>query len=437
MKARDVCILHVIACGFFAVFSACTGDDVTLGPDSGPPKSDATIDQTAPDAGDAGSDATTGPRLVMTYAGTKGELVSFDTAAGSVAARADLPGYEETEKSGGDLFLVGEGSSDLVAKLSPADPTVTLASWNVALDDAVDGGESNADPVQVVEVAKTKAYVLRYDRNRVAIIDPSQSADAGAPIGTVDLSSLLQANDHDTHVDMTGAVFDASRKRLYVALGNIDINLVDPQGFFLLCAATKSTLVAIDTTSDTLVDLGGGGPGGGVVLNGYSPQTGTFGGVVLDAAGDRVLVFSTGCNAPSSCDAGPGALSGRLVEAVDLKTNATTTLLDANAQPYPGQLAFIDATHALVQFGFGAYSTTYAWDPTQTTLGAPYAAAPDVFDLDGMGRFLGPQSTVVDGGAAGPTNVIAVTIADGGISQLGQNPFLQSAGFVGNATYVP
>ena len=429
---RNACILHAIGLGFCGVW-AC-GDDVSYGPDSGPPKSDATIDQSA---GDGGSDATLGPKLLMTYSAAKGELTSFAIATKTVASHVTLPGFEETQWSGADLFLLGESATDTIAKLDPATGTNVLASWNVALSDAVDGGEASADPVQVVEVAPNKAYVLRFNRNRIAIIDPSQSADAGVPTGSIDLSSLKQASDHDTHVDMTGAVFDASRKRLYVVLGNIDINFVDPQGYFLLCAGTKSTLVAIDTTNDTLVSLGGTGPGGGVALNGYNPQVGIFGGTILDVAGDRVIVFSAGCNPPGVGDAGAGPLQGRLVEAVDLKTNTTTTLLDANAQQYPGQLLWLDATHAYIQFGYGAFSQTFAWDPTQTTLGAQLPKTPDVFDYDDAGHILGPQSTYESDGAAGPTNVISVTLADGGTVQLGQNPFTQTGGYIGNATYVP
>lgn len=436
MRFFHMCILHAMALGAFGAAAACTGDDVTFGPDAGQPKSDATVDQTAPP--DAGADAATAsPRLVMTYAATQGELVSYDVAGKTVAGRLTLPGFEETKRSGANLFLLGEATVDAVAKLDPADPTHVLASWDVALGDAADGGESYADPVDVVEVAPNKAYVLRYNRNRIAIIDPSASADGGAPVSTIDLSSLQQPNDTDSHVDMTGAVFDASRKRLYVALGNIDVHDVDPQGYFLLCAGTVSTLVAIDTTTDSLVSLGGTGPGGGVALGGYAPQASTLGGLALDATGNRVLVVSTGCNAPSVGDAGPGALSGRLVEAVDLKTNTTKTLLDANNQPYPGEFAYIDGAHALVQFGFGAYSTTYAWDPAQTTLGQAFAATPDVFDLDGKGNFLGPQSTLGGDGGAGPTNVLSVAIGDGGVTTLGQNPFLQTGGFVGNAVFLP
>jgi hypothetical protein len=136
-------------------------------------------------------------------------------------------------------------------------------------------------------------------------------------------------------------------------------------------------------------------------------------------------------------DAGAGALQGRLVEAVDLKTNTTTTLLDANAQDYPGQLLWLDGTHAYIQFGYGAFGSTFAWDPTKTTLGAALPATPDVFDYDDAGHILGPQSTYATDGAVGPTNVISVTLADGGVITLGQNPFLQTSGFVGNATYVP
>jgi hypothetical protein len=432
MRARHLWFVHVTACALLAAAAACTGDDITFGPDSGPPKSDATVDQTAPDAGPDGA----GPRLLMTYAATSGELVSFDTGQKQVAGRLSFPGYGVVERTGGETFLLETGN-DLVAKLDPVSLTGLGASWNVALGDAFDGGESYADPIQVVEAAPNKAYVLRYNRDRIAVIDPSQPADAGAPASSIDLSALQQSGDADGHVDMSGAVYDASRHRLYVALGNIDVYDVDPQGYFLLCASTQSTLIAIDTTSDTLVDLGGAGPGGGVVLNGYGPQMGFLGGVVLDAAGDRVLVFSGGCNAQAS-DGGAGALSGRLIEAVDLKTNTTTTLLDANAQDYPGDFVYRDATHAIVQFGYGAFATTYAWDPTQTTLGAPLATAPDLFDYDDAGaRILGPQSTFTADGGAGPTNVIAVALGDGGVTVLGQDPFLQTGGYLGNVLYAP
>jgi hypothetical protein len=432
MRARNLCILHVIALGVFGAIGACTGDDITYGPESGPPKTDATIDQTAPDGGDGGS--TLGPRLLMTYSATDGELVAFDTQSKQVAGRMSFPGYGAVVHSGADTFLL-ETSADVVAKLDPASLTSAVASWNVALSD---GSGPNADPVGVVEVAANKAYVLRFNRNAIAVIDPSQTSDAGVPTSTIDLSSLVQGADGDGTVDMVGGVYDATRHRVYVVLGNVDLTTVQPPDYALLCVATKMTMTAIDTTTDGLVDLGGSGPGGSVELTGYNPQMGYYGGVQLDVSGDRVLVVSLGCN-PSSGDGGIGGIQQRIVEAVDLKTNTPTQLLDANAQDYPNVFRLIDATHAVIQFGdFAPSITTYPWNPTQSTLGTAFATGPDVFDYDpSANRILGPQSTFDADGGAGPVDVISVSYADGTGTVLGQNPFLQSGGYLGNALYVP
>jgi len=163
---RNACILYamVLVCGGIW---AC-GDDVSYLPDSGLPKSDATVDQST---SDGGVDATLGPKLLMTYSATKGELASFAVESKAVAARLSLPGFQETQKSGANLYLLGESATDTVAKLDTATGTNIISSWNVALSDAVDGGESYSDPVQVIEVAPNKAYVLRFNRNRIAIID--------------------------------------------------------------------------------------------------------------------------------------------------------------------------------------------------------------------------------------------------------------------------
>jgi hypothetical protein len=428
------CILHALVCGAaFGAFAAC-GDDVTFGPDSGLPKTDATIDQSTP--ADGGAEAQTA-KLLMTYAAANGELVALDTttkAIGRVSWPADQ-GEGIAMTSGKDTFLLETGP-DLVARLDPSTYASVASSWSVALDDGVDGG-LDADPVQVVEVAPNKAYVLRFNRNKIAIIDPSQSADAGAATSSIDLSTLVQSGDEDGNVDMTDAFYDANDQRLYVVLGNVDLYSYDPITYDLVCGTTHTTMIAIDTTNDTLVNLGGAGPGGGIELNGYNPQAAIYNGAVYDAANNRALVVSIGC-VPSVGDGGFGAIQQRLVEAVNLQTNTTATLLDASAQDIPNVFSYIDATHALIQFGyFAPYITTYAWDPTQTTLGAALATTPDVFDHDDAGHILGPQSTFTTDGAAGPINVISVTLADGGVVQLAQNPFLQSGGYLGNALYVP
>ena len=59
-----------------------------------------------------------------------------------------------------------------------------------------------------------KAYVLRFNRNKISIIDTSQRTDAGVPIGTIDLSPLVVAGDNERVVEMTAAIYVPSKKRL-------------------------------------------------------------------------------------------------------------------------------------------------------------------------------------------------------------------------------
>lgn len=425
-----------------AALVACAGDDITYGPvDAG--HHDATtadvvqtVDASSMDAADATPATVT--RLLATQLATKGELIAVDPVKGTVDGRLKFTGFG-TAQGGGAPFLI-ESSTDTVAKLDPSKPWNVVSSWNVAGSDAFDGGESYADPVQVIAVAPNKAYVLRYNRDAIAIIDPSQSADGGAATAYIDLSALQQAGDGDGHVDMAGAIFDQTRKRLYVALANIDLHNVDPMGFFQICGATKSTLIAIDTTTDKLVDLGGGQPGGGVALSGQSPQLGLSGGMAYDASGDRILVESTGCNEPVG-DGGMGPLSGRLIEAVSLKTNTTTTLLDLNAQDFPGQMLFVDTHTAFVQLGFTPFAKVYRWDPSMTTLGTALAEAPDVFAWEtASGSLIGARAVLLSDGGMAPNQIIRVTpsgdpppptqvIVNGAFTEVG--------GYFGNAALSP
>lgn len=432
-------ILAILCLGSLSsVLLACTGDDVTYDPQEGGNKDGSADATTMPTDGggsdvfDAASERT--PRLLMTQtAGSTVELAAFNMATGMVDGRlsyqASFPQGVVVGTSAAPFLVQTE--SDLVTRLDPNQPWKGTSVWSVKLNDGVDGGQPWANPVQVVVVSPTKAYVLRYNRNRIAVIDPSQTVDGGGPTSTVDLSPLVQGDDLDGAVDMSGAIYDSVRKRLYVALGNIDLGRVDMQGFFIICANTKSTIVAIDTTNDSIVNLGGTGPMGSIVLAGRGPQYGFLGGVTFDAASDRILVMSTGCQ-DKFPDGGPSPMKGRLIESVSLSTNMATTLLDANTQAFPGQLLYLSTKQALVQFGFGIFSTTYQWDPSTTTLGAPLQTTPEVFTYDGKGSIVGPRGKTVDGGKA--IDVIGVSTSDPDASTvvLGSNPFTKAGDFYGN-----
>ncbi|CAN5680022.1 hypothetical protein BH09MYX1_BH09MYX1_21820 [soil metagenome] len=423
------------AFGALALFGAfvpgCTGDDITYGPEDAAPKSDSGADSTivdasVPDVVDASAPPT---RLLTIAVGAKGELVAIDPSKKSIDGRLVFDGDGVTSAG----FLL-QTARDKVSLLDPAAPWTVKASWNVAGTDALDGGEAYADPIQVIPVAANKAYVLRYNRNQIAVIDPTQAADAGAATKYVDLSSLLQADDKDGHIDMSGAVFDPLRKRLYVALANVDLKRF--LGFDLECPQTTSTLVAIDTTTDAIVGLGGSGPGGSVSLKGRSIQFGTQGGVVFDGVKDRIFVVTTGCAVKG--DAG-NVLVGRGIEAVDLKTNVSTLLLDGSQLDFPGAFAYESEHVAYVAFGFGAFGTTYHWDPAVPTLGPAFAKAPDTFAFDRKGaQLLGPQSTTAADGGTGPIMILSVpTSGDAGVTTIVTSPFLDPGFYLGNVTVVP
>lgn len=421
----------------FPFLIACTGDDVVYdAPEggNGDGSSDATLmaENDSSSIVDAGSERSS--FLLMTQtAGSSVELAAFDMSSGTVPGRfayqGSFPQGVVMGTSAGPFLIQTE--SDAILKLDPNTPWKPTSNWSVKMTDAVDGGQPWANPIQMIVVAPNKAYVLRYNRNRIAVIDPSQTTDAGAPTASIDLSALLQSDDLDGTVDMAGAIYDSVRKRLYVALGNLDLGRVDPQGFFIICANTQSTVVAIDTTNDSIMNLGGSGPMGSIALAGHGPQFGFLGGVTFDAAGDRMLVMSTGCQ-DKLPDGGPSPMKGRLIEEVKLSTNVAKTLLDANGQQFPGQLLYLSTNKAVVQFGFGVFSTTYLWDPMTNALGAPLSTTPEVFAWDGKGSIVGPRAKTVDGGKAIDVIGVSTTDPEAGAAVLGHDPFSKAGDFYGN-----
>ena len=426
---------------------ACTGDDNAVSPaeagvdsavtpedggsdsstvDSSPSSDSAGADSSSSteagpgsDGGDAGAPAT---RLLLSYNGSNSSvLAAFGLQSGTTDGFFVYPDFIGTTSITPAAPWVLEQSSDVVGRLDPYHPWVVQSSWSVALSDyAQDAGFSSsyADPLVVV-AAGTKAYVLRYTRNLVAVLDASQVADGGAPTSTIDLSAQVQAAG-DGYVEMSAGYYDPTSHRLYVLLANIDRFDVAGDGYTQLCSATHPTLVAIDTTTDTLVSLGDGGTSG-YALPGYGAAFGPAT-MVYDAPNNRLLVLETGCNVGET-DGGVGPMVGRGVVAVSLADGSAQTVLDLTADAYPSGLYYVDAHHAVLYL-----DTAYAWDPTTSTLGAPIANAPQAFDVDRQGNLVGiTQATAADGGP-GDWLVVSVNATDGGVVTLGTNPFPSDAG---------
>jgi hypothetical protein len=422
-------------CGDDEVISALDGGgfEGSLSPESGiGPTPEAGADSAPPSTCGDSTGAPARLLLSMNNASTS-ELVAYNIADKKVDGRLTYPGFIGlTSSLGADPYLLEE-AHDTVARLDAKNPFSIISSWNVAGDDAKDGGAATAEPVAIVVPDCTKGYVLRYNRNKIAVIDTTKAADGGAPDSFIDLGTLLGANDPDGTIDMTAALYVPSKKRIYVLLGNIDSTKYTA-AFDLLCSASKPSIIAIDTTTSQIVSLNGTGKGGGIELSGYNPPLGTP--LLYDAARDRLLVLSGGCNVDNAGVA--GAIQQRQIEEVDLSTGIAKTLLALNANDFPTGMVFIDGNRAAVTFAgpfFGALGSAYFWDPSQTTLGANIPGGFDYPAYDGQGNLVGMRTSKLDGGA-GPIEVISVPFTDAGaidastVTKLGENPFTDNTGFI-------
>jgi hypothetical protein len=410
-----------------AVFLACLGDDSIFAQNDGGTSADASAtDATSADAGhptgvdasnvDSGSTPPP-PRLLVSYnGGTETEMVAFNLTTNVADGRLAVFDYLGSSYVAGTTPFFMAQSTDQVLKLDSNQPWVAVSSWNVAGNDkSTDGGvmDSFADPNAVVVAAGNKAYVLRYTRRMIDVLDISTNVDGGAPTKQIDLSSLLDPNDSDGVVDMTAAFFHPGRNRLYVLLGNVDRNKFDPTTYALICSGLNSSLIAIDTTTDTVTTLGGTAPGGGIKLPLYNPIVGIK--MAYDATNDRLLVLGGGCNA--NLDAGtPVNLQQREVDEVKLGANTADKVLDLNTQAYPSAFVMLDTTNAAI----GTFGGTFLWNTSGSTLGATVPNAPDFFTTDGNGNLVGTQQSYFMDGGAGPVNIVRVT-QDGGTTTLGSS----------------
>jgi hypothetical protein len=433
--------IGLTACGDDTVSLSAldAGGDGTLGPFDGYAPFDAGtfVDNAAPPegGGEGGPGADGATRLLLSYnTQSQSELVAFGLASSSVDGRLLYDASTGTAYVGGGSPWLLEQSTDLVGRLDPQKPWVVDSSWSVALNDFTDAGyaQGNADPSAVIP-AGSKAYVLRYDRNLVAILDPSQTVDGGAPTGSVDLSGEVQASG-DGYVQPLGGVYVGTQQRVYLLLGNVDRFGTLGNGSGVTCTSSTPTVVAIDATSDSLVDLNGPAPGSGWPLPGYAParalgvlaydpQTGTNG---------RLLVIEGGCYQPAG-DGGAGALVKREVDAIDLATGQAQALLDLTAAASPLGLTYIDAHHAIVQL-----DSAYLWDPTTTSLGPAIPGAPDAFAYDRAGNNLVGVRTnrAGDGGVLG-IDVLSVSTDGGVVTKLATNPFSLTGGSIGAVALWP
>lgn len=296
-------------------------------PDATPDASaDATPDA-APDANtDGGSASCPLTRVIVTTSdGTEGAYVTGSIATRTLAYLAPPMGstveQDHVVRRAGcrvyDLYRTfGMGANQLV-ELDPANPYTPRRTINVP--PAAMGSAPN--PYDVVEVSPTKAYVVLYNSASLFVFNPQ----TGAMTGSVDLS-MFAGTDGIPEATM----IHVANGKAWVALQQLD----RANGY---APPARSTVVAIDTMTDTLADLDATTMGvqASISLSAGNPQSST-----RSPDGRFWVIASTGTF---------GSASDGALDVIDTQTGRLARSVTAMALGGdPGALTMVDATHAWV-----------------------------------------------------------------------------------------
>ena len=166
--------------------------------------------------------------------------------------------------SGGMVFVVNRFLGDNIQRLDPAQNLRTRFQCST-------GNASN--PQDIVVVAPDKAYVTRYDRPELWIVDPSVSDCSRFRTGAIDLSAFADG-DGLPEMDQMAVV----ENHLFVAVQRLDRR----RGF---APTGPSQVVVIDVATDTVT--------GAIALHGSNPF-GDASSIVREPGSGRLVFASVG-----------------------------------------------------------------------------------------------------------------------------------------------
>jgi hypothetical protein len=149
--------------------------------------------------------------------------------------------------------------------------------------------------------------------------------------------------------------------------------------------------MALDVTTDTLVDLDGSSASLGIELGLANP-------VDIAVDGSTAYVLSAGCF--QTTDGGSQRVQHGIDE-VDLSAGTVTTVYAAQNQDFLARLVLVAPGGALVDTFDPTYAEHwYAWTPGSNSLGAEVAAVPQAAVAEDATHLLGVTATTTDAGTS-------------------------------------
>jgi len=246
----------------------------------------------------------------------------------------------------GLVYVVNRLGGDNIQAIDPAAGYATR--WQCSVD-------NGSNPHDIAFAAPDKAYVTRYERASLLIVDPTTGPDcAGFVRGTVDISQFADGDglpEMDQAVVIDGTLF-------------VTLQLLDRRNFF---RPTERSLVAlVDVATDTVV--------GSIPLTGTNPFAESAG-LVPDPVTGTILLTEVGefgrtdDGGVERIDPAARTVSGFLVTEQDLGGNVTDVVVVDEHRAYA---IVLDAT---------ARSRVVRFDPTTRQVAATLAAG-DEFLVD-------------------------------------------------------
>jgi len=135
-----------------------------------------------------------------------------------------------------DFYIIDRANPSNIAKFNITDSSTPV--WQYSTQDPLDDA-SSANPHQIVFLNETKAYVLRYGRNTIWVVNPSATNSADFKIGEIDLSAYADA---DGAAEITMGVITGGK--LFVAMQRLEY----------YSPVNTAYVAVIDTSTDTEID---------------------------------------------------------------------------------------------------------------------------------------------------------------------------------------
>lgn len=185
----------------------------------------------------------------------------------SVADKTSSGSYHPTisdigvTTDGTDYYLFERFQADRINKVDLNNPAVF--EWTYSTVDA--GDENSSNPYALVVAQPDKAYLIRYDSDKVWIVNPSARNEDNFKLGELDLSAYLPA-DSQGAPNMSSATIVGDK--LFVAMQRLDSSWQP---------SNTAYLAVFDITTDTEIDTGmDSGSLKGIPLIGKNPMGLTY-----------------------------------------------------------------------------------------------------------------------------------------------------------------